>query len=71
MTTISIQLSEKTLASLRAIAASEGTSIEKVVETTLEKAVSNEVIVEPGRHEFEEAMRYVLDKNAELYKRLA
>ncbi|MFK7972393.1 MAG: DNA-binding protein [Bacteroidia bacterium] len=70
MTTLSIQLSDKALASFKQLANQRGTTVEEVVQTALENVELNEAS-SPSMDDFKKAMRFVLDKNSELYKRLA
>ncbi len=65
MTVLSIPLPEDRLAKLRELARAAGLSPEELVRARLEEWLS-----EPG-DDFARAARYVLEKNAELYRRLA
>jgi hypothetical protein len=65
MTTINVPLSEEQLERLRIRASQAGMAPEDLVRSSLE-----EWLRAPGK-DFPEAARYVLEKNAELYRRLA
>jgi predicted transcriptional regulator len=65
MTTITISLSEEHLDRLRALAQQRQVSAEELARAALE-----EWLAQP-REDFAAAARYVLQKNAELYRRLA
>jgi antitoxin FitA len=65
MTTILVPLSDEHLERLRALAAQAGVSPEELARVGLEQWLAQ------PRQDFLEATRHVLDKNAELYRRLA
>lgn len=65
MTTITISLQDKVLDQLRQKAREVGLSPEELARVGLESWLRQ------GSADFEEAARYVFDKNAELYRRLA
>ena len=65
MTTITINLSEDQLAELEKMAARLGVSLEELVRVSIEALLTRPELA------FEEAADYVLQKNAELYQRLA
>lgn len=65
VTTITIPLSEEHLKQLRALAWEAGVSPEELVRAALEEWLTR------PRDDFQQAARYVLQKNAELYRRLA
>jgi antitoxin FitA len=65
MSAITINLSEERMRRLREIAARLGVSPEDLARVSIE-----ELLAKPDE-KFEEAARHVLDKNAELYRRLA
>lgn len=65
MTTISVPLSEERLARLRDLARLVGVAPEELAGAGLEDWLRQ------PRDDFAEAARYVLQKNAELYRRLA
>jgi hypothetical protein len=65
MSTITIHLGEEKLKQLQSKAQELNISVEEL----LEKVLSD--LVESPRADFNKVMRYVLDKNRELYKRLA
>lgn len=65
MTTISLHLSDESLAKLRILAAENGVPPEEFLRRHVEQ------FLESPSTEFVEAASYVLKKNAELYRRLA
>jgi UDP-N-acetylglucosamine 2-epimerase len=65
MTTITIPLPEEHLRQLQEKAARMGVAPEELARATIE-----ELLARPET-DFEQVVDYVLDKNAELYKRLA
>ena len=65
MSAITINLSEERMERLREIASRLGVSPEDLARTSVE-----ELLARPDE-KFEEAARHVLEKNAELYRRLA
>ena len=65
MSAITINLSEERMRQLREVAARLGVSPEELARVSIE-----ELLAKPDE-KFEEAARHVLDKNAELYRRLA
>jgi antitoxin FitA len=65
MTAITVPLSEERLAQLRDLAQRTGVSPEELARAGLEDWLRQ------PRRDFAEAARYVLQKNAELYRRLA
>jgi antitoxin FitA len=65
MSAITINLSEERMRQLREVAARLGVSPEDLARVSIE-----ELLTKPDE-KFEEAARHVLDKNAELYRRLA
>ena len=65
MTAIVVPISEERLEQLRQIAQSLGVSVEELARAGLEDWFRQ------PRTDFEQAARYVLAKNAELYRRLA
>jgi len=65
MTTITIPLSEEQLERLRSVAAEAGISPEELIRATLEEWLRR------PRDDFQQAASYLLQKNAELYRRLA
>ena len=65
MTSITVPISEERLAELRVIAQRAGVSPEELARASLEDWLRQ------PRQDFVEAARFVLKKNAELYKRLA
>ena len=65
MTTITVPLSEERLEQLRDLARRAGVAPEELARAGLEDWLRQ------PRADFVEAARYVLEKNAELYRRLA
>lgn len=65
MSAITINLSEERMRQLREVAARLGVSPEELARVSVE-----ELLAKPDE-KFEEAARHVLEKNAELYRRLA
>jgi plasmid stability protein len=65
MSSITINLSEEHLSKLREIAARLGVSVEDLARMGIE-----ELLAQPEER-FERAADYVIEKNAELYRRLA
>jgi antitoxin FitA len=65
MTAITIPISEERLEQLRLIANDAGVPVEQLARASLEDWLRQ------PRSDFAEAARHVLQKNAELYKRLA
>lgn len=65
MTTITIPLSDERLERLKALAHQAGVSPEELARAGLEEWLGR------SRQDFPQAARYVLEKNAELYRRLA
>lgn len=65
MTTITIPLSDESLARLRQLAQKEGVSAEELLRTHVEQ------FLEQPTQKFQRAATYVLNKNRELYRRLA
>jgi len=65
MSAITINLSEERMRQLREVAARLGVSPEDLARVSIE-----ELLAKPDE-KFEEAARHVLEKNAELYRRLA
>ena len=65
MTTIAIPLSEKHLAQLRALAEQAGQSPEEFLRSRVEQ------LLERPDDQFQQAATYVLQKNADLNRRLA
>ena len=65
MSSITIELTDERLARLREVAARLGVPPEDLARMGVE-----EMLADPDE-KFEEAARYVLEKNAELYRRLA
>ena len=64
MTTVSIPLDETRLHQLEDAAQQAGRSVEEVIQLSIDDFLSR-------RREFTKAADYVLNKNAELYRRLA
>lgn len=64
MASLTITLKEDQLDRLRKIADELGVSMEDMVQTTIDELLTR-------RERFQQAADYVLDKNAELYRRLA
>ncbi|MCY7350314.1 MAG: hypothetical protein LH606_06570 [Cytophagaceae bacterium] len=76
MTTISISLEEEEVAQLAQKARelgydSVGSFVQKTVQRLLETEETSKKRQQPSEQEFSEAMHYVLEKNTELYRRLA
>lgn len=65
MSSITIEMTEERLARLREVAARLGVSPEDLVRVSVEELLSN------PDEKFNESARHVLEKNAELYRRLA
>jgi hypothetical protein len=65
MSSITINLSEQHFLKLKEIAARLGVSVEDLARMSIE-----ELLAQP-EEEFERAADYILEKNAELYRRLA
>ncbi|MBA3711030.1 MAG: DNA-binding protein [Pyrinomonadaceae bacterium] len=65
MSMIIIDLPEERLTKLREIAAGLNISLEDLARVSIE-----ELLAQPEK-QFEQAVRYVLEKNAELYRRLS
>ena len=65
MSAITINISEERMRQLREVAARLGVSPEELARVGVE-----ELLAKPDE-KFEEAARHVLEKNAELYRRLA
>ena len=65
MTTISVPLSDERLKQLRELAERTGVQPEELARASLEDWLRQ------PREDFVQAARYVLEKNAELYRRLA
>ena len=65
MSSINIPLSEPRLEQLRSLAQQNGVSPEELARATLEGWLAQ------PREDYSAAVRYVLEKNAELYRRLA
>ena len=65
MTTLTVPLSEERLEQLRTLAARVNVSPEELARAGLEDWLRQ------PREDFVQAARYVLEKNAELYRRLA
>ena len=65
MSSITIEMTEERLARLKEVAARLGVSPEDLARMGVEELLAN------PDEKFEEAARYVLEKNAELYRRLA
>ena len=65
MTTITIELPNERLQKLQEMALRFGVSMEELVRVSLE-----DMLTQP-EEQFRKAAKYVLKKNAELYKRLA
>lgn len=65
MSSITINLSEEHLSKLKEIASRLGVSVEDLARMSIE-----ELLAQPEER-FERAADYVLEKNAELYRRLA
>jgi len=65
MTTITISLPDDRLEQLKEIAARLRVAPEELVQASIE-----ELLTRPDK-EFRQALKYVLNKNAELYRRLA
>ncbi len=65
MTTISIPLSDERVRKLNEISAEFGVTPEDLIRISIE-----ELLVQPEQ-KFQQAVDYVLEKNAELYRRLA
>lgn len=65
MTAILVPLTEERLTRLKAIAQQVGVAPEELARASLEEWLSR------PREDFERAARHVLEKNAELYRRLA
>ncbi len=65
MSTISITLSDEQLIKLREIASRFQLTTEELVRISIEDLLSH------PEEEFREALKYVVQKNAELYRRLA
>ena len=63
MTTLTLNLNEEREQQLRRLAAAMGVSLEAVVERSIDDYVRRQTV--------EKAADYVLQKNAELYRRLA
>lgn len=64
MTALKIELSEQRLAKLKGLAEESGTTPEALLQRCVEEWLSK-------KDDFERAAAYVLQKNRELYKRLA
>jgi predicted transcriptional regulator len=65
MKLLTIQISEETLQQLQQLAQAEGTSPEELLQSRINHWLS------PTQPDFTQAVNYVLQKNAELYQRLA
>lgn len=65
MTTVTIPLSDERLARLRSWAEQAGLTPEEFLRRRVER------LLEPPDEQFRQAAAYVLQKNAELYRRLA
>jgi predicted DNA-binding protein len=65
METISITLSNEKLRQLQELASKLGVTLEDLVRLSVE-----ELLTKPNE-QFQEAVNYVLEKNSELYRRLA
>jgi hypothetical protein len=65
MTTITIQVSDERFQELGELAQSLGITLEQLVQANVE-----DMLAQP-REDFRQALSYVLEKNEELYKRLA
>lgn len=65
MTTITVPLPEERMEQLREMARRAGVPLEELARASLEDWLRQ------PREDFERAARYVLQKNAELYRRLA
>ena len=70
MPNITIALSDDHWQQLQAQAARRGVAPEELVRAHIEEMLSEEPVDEPEA-DFERAAAYVLQKNAELYRRLA
>jgi hypothetical protein len=66
MSTLTLQISDEQMRSLRERAQIAGLTPEEIVARGIE-----EWIHQPQGESFEEALKYVLEKNRELYRRLA
>jgi predicted transcriptional regulator len=65
MTTITVTLSEERLAKLKELAAESGVTPENLLQASVDEWLARQ------RADFVEAAGYVLQKHAELYRRLA
>lgn len=65
MTTFTIRISEPKASELEALARDAGVTPEELLQRSVESWLSR------GGGDFDEAAAYVLEKNAELYRRLA
>ncbi len=65
MSAITVPLSEERLERLKSLAQQAGVAPEELARATLEEWLSH------PRQDFQQAAQYVLQKNAELYRRLA
>ena len=63
---ITIELNAEQLATLRTLAEQAGTSLQAYVEDLVTRAVEQK-----RQHDLEQAMKHVLSRNHELYKRLS
>lgn len=64
MKTLEIHVPDEVASKLEAAAHDRGVSIDELVRTSLEEKLARDAA-------FDSASRYVLDKNAELYRRLS
>ncbi len=65
MTTITVELHEDSLVSLRDLAMERGVSAEELARESIERLIAER------REAFRRAADHVLEKNAELYRRLS
>lgn len=65
MSTITVTLRDDDLLQIRKLAQGSGTTPEEWLRTSIEAVLAN------PRSDFEQASAYVLEKNADLYRRLA
>jgi antitoxin FitA len=65
MSTFSITLEQDQATKLEKIAKSLGITVEDIIQLSIEDLISQ------SDHSFADAMNYILEKNKELYKRLA
>jgi hypothetical protein len=75
MTTLQIELPDELATQLQQEADRQGVRVTDLIQRAVQEIYSKSITlpgIEPGgRQTFEEAMNYTLEKNAELYRRLA